>query len=94
MCRADKSRDGSLEKSVHRRGKVLAGDLRVEPRKSVGADLEGRICFQVRIKLFPSEKYKIYISVCVCVCVCVCVVCDTESKLINIKKHETCNFDL
>jgi hypothetical protein len=69
MCRADKSRDGSLEKSVHRRGKVLAGDLGVEPRKSVGADLEGRICFQVRIKLFPSEKY-IYISVCVCVCVC------------------------
>jgi hypothetical protein len=93
MCRADKSRDGSLEKSVHRRGKVLAGDLGVEPRKSVGADLEGRICFQVRIKLFPSEKY-IYISVCVCVCVCVCVMLDTESKLINIKKHETCNFDL
>jgi len=93
MCRADKSRDGSLEKSVHRRGKVLAGDLGVEPRKSVGADLEGRICFQVRIKLFPSEKKKniyIYISVCVCVC----VVLDTESKLINIKKHETCNFDL
>jgi hypothetical protein len=28
------------------------------------------------------------------VCVCVCVMLDTESKLINIKKHETCNFDL
>jgi hypothetical protein len=89
MCRADKSRDGSLEKSVHRWGTVLAGDLGVEPRKSVGADLEGRICFQVRIKLFPSD---IYIDLCVCVCVCVTL--DTESKLINIKKHETCNFDL
>jgi hypothetical protein len=85
MCRADKSRDGSLEKSVHRRGKVLAGDLGVEPRKSVGAHLEGRICFQVRIKLFPSEK-KIYIYIYLCVCVCVCV-CDVRHR-IKINKYK------